>query len=121
LRVNGETIELRGGCVHHDNGPLGAASHPAAERRRVAVMKAAGFNAIRSSHNPASRTLLEACDELGMLVVDELADVWTVGKSSYDTSLSFPEWWERDTEALVRNARNHPSVILYSIGNEILE
>lgn len=121
LRVNGRTLKLRGGCVHHDNGPLGAAAIPAAERRKVELLKAAGFTAIRSAHNPASRALLAACDELGMFVIDELSDVWTVGKSSYDTSLSFPEWWERDVEALVRSDRNHPSVILYSIGNEILE
>ena len=121
LRVNGRSVKLRGGCIHHDNGPLGAAAIAGAERRRVELLKAAGFNAIRSAHNPAGRALLDACDELGMFVVDELSDVWTVGKSSYDTSLSFPEWWERDVEALVRNDRNHPSVVLYSIGNEILE
>jgi beta-galactosidase len=121
LRVNGRSVNLRGGCIHHDNGPLGAAAIVGAERRRIALLKAAGFNAIRSAHNPAGRALLDACDELGMLVVDELSDVWTVGKSSYDTSLSFPEWWERDVESLVRNDRNHPSVVLYSIGNEILE
>lgn len=121
LRVNGRKFKLRGGCIHHDNGPLGAAAIPAAERRKVERLKDAGFTAIRSAHNPASRALLEACDELGMFVIDELSDVWTVGKSSYDTSLSFPEWWERDVEALVRSGRNHPSMLMYSIGNEILE
>jgi len=121
LRVNGRSVKLRGGCIHHDNGPLGAAAIAGAERRRVELLKAAGFNAIRSAHNPAGRALLDACDELGMFLVDELTDVWTVGKSSYDTSLTFPEWWERDVEAMVRSDRNHPSVILYSIGNEILE
>lgn len=121
LRVNGRSVKLRGGCIHHDNGPLGAAAIPGAERRKVELLKAAGFNAIRSAHNAASRALLDACDEIGMFVIDELTDVWTVGKSSFDTSLSFPEWWERDVEALVRNDRNHPSVLLYSIGNEILE
>lgn len=121
LRVNGRSVKLRGGCIHHDNGPLGAVALPAAERRKVELLKAAGFTAIRSAHNPASRALLDACDEVGMFVVDELSDVWTVGKSSYDTSLSFPEWWERDVDAMVRNDRNHPSVIMYSIGNEILE
>lgn len=121
LRVNGRSVTLRGGCIHHDNGPLGAAAIPAAERRKVELLKAAGFSAIRSAHNAAGRALLDACDEVGMFVIDELSDVWTVGKSSYDTSLSFPEWWERDVEALVRSDRNHPSVIMYSIGNEILE
>ena len=121
LRVNGRSVKLRGGCIHHDNGPLGAVALPAAERRKVELLKAAGFTAIRSAHNPASRALLDACDEIGMFVIDELSDVWTVGKSTYDTSLSFPEWWERDVEALVRNDRNRPSVIMYSLGNEILE
>lgn len=121
LRVNGTEVKLRGGCIHHDNGPLGAAAIAGAERRKVQLMKAAGFNAIRSAHNAASRRLLEACDEIGMFVIDELGDVWTVGKSSYDSSLAFPEWWQRDVAALVRSDRNHPSVLLYSIGNEILE
>jgi beta-galactosidase len=121
LRLNGRTIKLRGGCVHHDNGILGAASIDRAERRKAEILKASGFNAVRSAHNPASRTFLDACDRVGLLVMDELSDVWTAGKSSYDGSLTFPEWWERDVEALVRNGRNHPSVIMYSIGNEILE
>lgn len=121
LRVNGRTVKLRGGCIHHDNGPLGAAAIRAAERRKAERLKAAGFNAVRSAHNGASRAFLDACDEVGLFVIDELTDVWTVGKSSFDSSLSFPEWWGRDVEALVRNGRNHPSLIMYSIGNEILE
>ncbi|MFC4504016.1 MULTISPECIES: glycoside hydrolase family 2 TIM barrel-domain containing protein [Streptomyces] len=121
LRINGETVKLRGACVHHDNGVLGAATFARAEERRVHLLKDAGFNAIRMSHNPMSKAMLDACDRLGMLVVDESFDVWTSGKSEFDYSLNFPEWWERDIEAMVAKDFNHPSVIMYSIGNEIPE
>ncbi|MFD4606218.1 glycoside hydrolase family 2 TIM barrel-domain containing protein [Streptomyces sp. NPDC058464] len=121
LRINGESVKLRGACVHHDNGVLGAATFARAEERRVQILKDAGFNAIRMSHNPMSKVMLDACDRLGMLVVDEAFDMWTSGKSEFDYSLSFPEWWERDIEAMVAKDFNHPSVILYSIGNEIPE
>lgn len=121
LRINGESVKLRGACIHHDNGILGAATIRRAEERRIRLLKAAGFNAIRSSHNPLSPAMLDACDRYGMLVMDETFDMWTEGKSSFDYSLSFPEWWERDVEALVAKNYNHPSVIFYSIGNEILE
>ncbi|WP_329271417.1 glycoside hydrolase family 2 TIM barrel-domain containing protein [Streptomyces sp. NBC_01451] len=121
LRINGETVKLRGACVHHDNGVLGAATYARAEERRVRLLKDAGFNAIRMSHNPMSKPMLDACDRLGMLVVDESFDVWTSGKSEFDYSLDFPEWWERDIEAMVAKDFNHPSVIMYSIGNEIPE
>ncbi|MFB4420794.1 glycoside hydrolase family 2 TIM barrel-domain containing protein [Streptomyces sp. QL37] len=121
LRINGETVKLRGACVHHDNGPLGAATFARAEERRVEILKEAGFNAIRISHQPMSRAMLDACDRIGVLVVDESFDVWTSGKSEFDYSLSFPEWWERDLGAMVAKDFNHPSVIMYSIGNEIPE
>lgn len=121
LRINGETVKLRGACIHHDNGPLGAAAFPAAEARRVERLKAAGFNAIRSAHNPISRAMLDACDRLGMLVMDEAFDIWTESKSSFDYSLRFADWWERDIESMVAQDFNHPSVIFYSIGNEIPE
>ncbi|MEU7855025.1 glycoside hydrolase family 2 TIM barrel-domain containing protein [Nonomuraea sp. NPDC049141] len=121
LRLNGESVKLRGACVHHDNGPLGAATFARAEERRVGILKEAGFNAIRMSHHPMSRAMLDACDRLGMLVVDEAFDVWTSAKSPFDYSLNFPEWWERDIEAMVAKDYNHPSVIMYSIGNEIPE
>ncbi|WP_454853958.1 glycoside hydrolase family 2 TIM barrel-domain containing protein [Promicromonospora soli] len=121
LRINGEPVKLRGACLHSDNGPLGAVSMRPAEERRVALLKAAGFNAIRSAHNPMSTALLEACDKLGMLVMDETFDVWTSGKSDFDYAADFPQWWERDVEAMVTKDRNHPSVIFYSIGNEIPE
>lgn len=121
LRINGESIKLRGACIHHDNGLLGAATIGRAEERRIELLKAAGFNAVRSSHNPISQPMLDACDRLGMLVMDETFDMWAEGKSSFDYSLNFPEWWERDVEAMVAKDFNHPSVVLYSIGNEILE
>lgn len=121
LKINGETVKLRGACVHHDNGVLGAVSLKDAEVRKVKRLKAAGFNAIRSAHNPASRYLLEACDEVGMLVMDELFDVWNESKRDHDYSLYFNEWWRFDMERLVEKDFNHPSVILYTLGNEIPE
>jgi beta-galactosidase len=121
LRVNGETVKLRGACVHHDNGVLGAATFARAEERRVQILKDAGFNAIRMSHYPMSKAMLDACDRIGVLVMDEAFDLWTSAKSDFDYSLNFPQWWERDIEAMVAKDVNHPSVILYSIGNEIPE
>ena len=121
LRINGQTVKLRGACVHHDNGPLGAATIGAAEDRRVRLMKAAGFNALRSAHNPMSRAMLDACDRHGVLVMDELTDVWNRSKTAFDSSLTFAERWQDDVAALVAKDFNHPSVIMYSIGNEILE
>ena len=121
LRINGEPVLLRGACVHHDNGPLGAATIGRAEERRVELLKEAGFNAIRSAHNPLSKPMLDACDRLGVLVMDETFDMWTQPKSEHDYALRFPDWWEADVEAMVRKDFNHPSVILYSIGNEIPE
>ena len=121
LRINGRPVDLRGACIHHDSGPLGAATITRAEYRRVEILKAAGFNAIRSAHNPISRATLDACDRIGMLVMDELTDVWTEAKAPFDYTLAFPEWWERDVEAMVAKDFNHPSVIMYSIGNEIFE
>ncbi len=121
LKLNGASVKLRGACVHHDNGILGAISLKDAEVRKVKRLKAAGFNAIRSAHNPASRYLLEACDEVGMLVMDELFDVWNESKRDHDYSLFFDEWWRFDMERMVEKDFNHPSVILYSLGNEIPE
>jgi beta-galactosidase len=121
LRINGETVKLRGACVHHDNGVLGAATFARAEERRVQLLMDAGFNAIRMSHHPMSKAMLDACDRLGVLVMDEAFDMWTSAKTDFDYSLHFPQWWERDLEAMVSKDVNHPSVILYSIGNEIPE
>lgn len=121
LKINGEDYKLRGACIHHDNGVLGAATFKDAERRRVRLLKEAGFNAIRSAHNPASRALLDACDEEGMLVMDEYTDVWARPKNNWDYAIDFPVWWDQDLEAMIENDINHPSVIMYSIGNEIGE
>lgn len=121
LRINGVPTKLRGACIHHDNGVLGAASHPDAEERKVERLKAAGFNAVRMSHNPASQALLDACDRLGMLVMNEAFDTWRQHKSPLDYALHFDRWWAADLEAMVAGSINHPSVILYSIGNEIPE
>ncbi|MEV4989990.1 glycoside hydrolase family 2 TIM barrel-domain containing protein [Pseudarthrobacter sp. LMD1-1-1.1] len=121
LRINGEAVLLRGTAVHHDNGPLGAATFAPAERRRARLLKEAGFNAIRSAHNPLSRAFLDACDELGLYVMDELSDVWFQKKTPYDSSDRFLEAWPDDVAAMIAKDRNRPSVILYSIGNEIAE
>jgi beta-galactosidase len=121
FELNGEVVELKGGCMHHDNGPLGSATIDRAEERRVQLMKAYGFNAIRTSHNPPSPQFLDACDRLGVLVMDEAFDMWERTKSPDDYHLYFKDWWQRDLEAMIRRDRNHPSVILWSIGNEIPE
>lgn len=121
LRINGETVKLRGTCVHHDNGPLGAVTLPRAEERKMQKLKDAGFNAIRTAHNPASQALLDACDRVGMLVMNEAFDMWEHEKSEHDYARDFSDWWERDVEAMVDGSFNHPSVIMYSIGNEIIE
>ncbi len=119
--LNGKSVLLKGGCLHHDNGPLGSAAFKTAEYRRVKTMKQNGFNAIRTSHNPPSKYFLEACDELGMLVLDEAFDQWQKPKNPEDYNLYFDDWWERDLESMVLRDRNHPSVIIWSIGNEINE
>ncbi len=121
LRVNGNTVKLRGACIHHDSGVLGAKTYYEVEYRRVKILKEAGFNAIRMAHQPAAPALLRACDELGMYVMDETFDMWTRAKSDYDYNLFFTDWWEKDVTAMVMKDYNHPSVILYSIGNEIPE
>jgi len=119
--LNGESLLLKGGCLHHDNGALGSATFATAEYRRVKIMKQNGFNAIRTSHNPPSETFLEACDQLGMLVMNESFDQWQKPKNPQDYNLYFDEWWERDMESMVFRDRNHPSVIIWSVGNEIKE
>ncbi|WP_099466649.1 glycoside hydrolase family 2 TIM barrel-domain containing protein [Konateibacter massiliensis] len=121
LRVNGKSVKLRGACIHHDSGLLGAATYEEAQLRQVRLLKEAGFNAIRMSHQPMAPAMLRACDRLGMYVMDETFDMWNRSKSDYDYGLYFQEWWERDVEAMVRKDYNHPCVLLYSIGNEIPE
>lgn len=119
--LNGQPLKLKGGCVHHDNGILGAASYPRAEERKVELHKASGFNAIRTAHNPPAPAFLEACDRLGMLVIDEAFDCWREGKNIGDYHVAFDDWWQRDISSMVLRDRNHPSVIMWSIGNEVLE
>lgn len=121
LRLNGRPLKLRGGCIHHDNGILGAAAFEAADHRKVRLHKQAGFNALRCAHNPPSRGLLNACDALGVLVMDEAFDMWNMPKKIHDYHMNFSDWWQRDLEAMVLRDRNHPSVILWSIGNEVGE
>lgn len=121
LRINGVSMKLRGACIHHDNGPIGAISLKDAELRRVRKLKEAGFNAVRSAHNPMSEAMLEACDEVGMVVMDELFDVWNESKRDHDYSLYFEEYWPLDIQRIVRKDFNHPSVLFYTIGNEIPE
>jgi beta-galactosidase len=119
--LNNQPVELIGGCVHHDNGPLGAAAFDRAEERRVELLKEAGFNAIRTSHNPPSPAFLDACDRLGMLVIDEAFDGWAAPKKKHDYSTVFADKWQSDLQAMIDRDRNHPSVIMWSIGNEVYE
>jgi beta-galactosidase len=119
--LNGEPLELKGGCLHHDNGLLGAAAFERAEERRVEIMKANGFNAIRTSHNPPSEAFLNTCDRQGMLVIDETFDMWERPKNPQDYHRFFREWWKSDVEAMILRDRNHPSIIFWSIGNEVNE
>lgn len=119
FRLNGKTMKLKGGCVHHDNGPLGAKAYDRAEERKVELLKASGYNAIRCAHNPPSPAFLDACDRIGMLVIDEAFDTWKNGKNQFDYNLYFEAWWKRDIESIILRDRNHPSIIMWSTGNEI--
>lgn len=121
LFVNGKETLLRGGCFHHDNGILGAATYEESEDRRMRIMKENGFNALRSSHNPTSDALVRACDKYGMYLIDETFDMWYMRKSKFDYGKDFEEWWQADTTAMVERDYNHPSVIMYSVGNEVSE
>ena len=120
--VNNKPVLFRGACIHHDNGVLGACGFRDAEFRRVRILKEAGFNAIRSSHNPISKAMLDACDKLGMYVIDEAFDMWLIKKNPYDyAGEKFSKWWKDDIAAMISKDYNHPSVVMYSIGNEITE
>ena len=119
--LNGSEVLMKGACLHHDNGLLGAAAFDHADERRVRIMKENGYNAIRTSHNPPSQSFLDACDRLGMLVIDESFDQWEREKNPNDYHQYFKEWWQRDIDAMILRDRNHPSVIMWSIGNEINE
>lgn len=119
LRINGEQVKLRGTCIHHDNGIIGATTLEKAEERRCRQMKEAGFNSIRSAHHPMSKAMLDACDKYGVLVMDELTDMWTNHKNANDFALHFLGCMETEIKRMVEKDYNHPSVILYSTGNEI--
>jgi len=121
FQLNGKTLKINGGCVHYDNGCLGSAAFDRAEERKIELLKAGGFNAVRTSHNPPSEAFLDACDKLGLLVMDESFDCWKIGKNNNDYSKYFEKWWQRDLESMVRRDRNHPSIFMWSIGNEIPE
>ena len=121
LLLNGQPLKLNGACLHHDNGIIGAAAYDAAEYRKARLMKEAGFNAVRTSHNPPSEAFLRACDELGLLVIDEAFDGWREEKNTHDYHELIDTWWERDLGAMVKRDRCHPSIFCWSIGNEVIE
>jgi beta-galactosidase len=118
--LNGQRVKIQGICLHDDLGALGAAVNYRAFERRVEILKEMGCNAIRTAHNPPAPELLDACDRLGMLVKDEAFDCWETAKTAYDYHLYFEQWAEADIKTMVRRDRNHPCVIMWSIGNEIL-
>lgn len=117
--LNGRPLKLNGVCLHHDLGALGAAVHRDAIVRQLTLLKKMGVNAIRTAHNPPARIFMELCDEMGFLVMSELTDMWRSPKTPYDYARFFDEWVERDAAAWIRRDRNHPSVIMWSVGNEI--
>lgn len=121
LRINGKTVKLKGGCIHHDNGMLGAVSLYDSEYRKLSILKSIGFNAVRTTHNVPSSALMEACDRIGMYVFDEAFDAWGSMKQPGDYNQFFDTDWKKDLTAFIKRDRNHPSVIIWSIGNEIPE
>jgi len=121
MSVNGEKTKLNGVCLHHDLGPLGAAFNKASMLHRLKLLKEIGCNAIRTSHNPPDPVLLDLCDELGFYVIDEAFDAWEHGKVENDYSRDYSEWHETDLEDFVKRDRNHPCIVMWSIGNEINE
>ena len=119
--INDKPMKLKGGCIHHDNGIVGAAAFRDSEYRKVMLHKKAGFNALRLAHNPASKELLNACDEIGMLVIEEAFDVWNMEKDYYDFSNYFEHEWETELSQMILRDRNHPCIFMWSIGNELPE
>lgn len=119
FRLNGERVEFKGVCMHHDLGALGAAVNRRAIQRQLEILRGMGCNAIRTSHNPPAKELLELCDEMGFLVIDEAFDEWRIGKVGNGYHKVFDEWAERDLRDMIRRDRNHPSIVMWSIGNEI--
>lgn len=121
MLLNGNTIKLKGACIHHDNGILGANAFKEAEWRKVALLKQHGYNAIRCTHNPYSRHFLDACDSLGMLVIEEAFDCWRIKKNKYDYHMFFETDWRNDAESMLMRDRNRTCIFMWSIGNEIIE
>ena len=121
LVLNGKSLFINGACLHHDDGVLGAMAFDAAEIRKVKLMKEAGFNLIRTAHNPTTRAFLDACDSIGMLVIGEAFDGWRTQKNPYDYSTLIDSCYHKDIHAMVKRDRNHPSIICWSIGNEVIE
>ena len=119
--LNGQHLKIRGVCLHHDLGALGSAVSERALERQLQLMQAMGVNAIRTSHNPPAPELLDLADRMGFIVMDEAFDMWRKPKTAFDYHLDFPEWHERDLADMVRRDRNHPSVFIWSIGNEVME
>jgi beta-galactosidase len=121
MEINGRRVILKGACIHHDNGILGACTYYEAEERKVKLLMENGYNAIRSAHNPCSKDLLKACDKLGMLVMDEYVDMWYIHKNQYDYATHMQKNWKEDLKEMVEKDYNHPCVVLYSTGNEVAE
>ncbi len=121
MRINGRPIKLLGGCLHHDNAMLGAAAYPRAEERKLQLLKDAGYNAVRCAHNPPSQSFLDACDRLGIFVMDEAFDCWKVGKRDLDYHLYYEKWWKDDMRSMMERDKNHPCIFCWSIGNEVVE
>lgn len=119
--LNGERVIIRGACIHHDNGILGARCYAEAEERKIKKLKEVGYNAIRSAHNPCSKAMLDACDRLGMMVMDEYVDMWYIHKNRYDYADYIMDWYEQDIADMIDKDYNHPCVIMYSLGNEVAE
>ena len=119
--LNNKHMQIRGVCLHHDQGCLGSAIHKRAIERQLEILKEMGCNAIRCSHNPPSPELLDLCDQMGFIVMDEAFDMWRKKKTTYDYASYFPEWHEQDLLDFVKRDRNHPSIFMWSIGNEVLE
>lgn len=121
LQINGESVKLRGACIHHDNGVIGACTLEKAEEYRILKLKNTGFNSIRSSHHPISKAMLRVCDRHGILVMDELIDMWNVPKNSNDATFEFQDIWRDEVKRMIAKDYNHPCVVLYSVGNEMPE
>jgi beta-galactosidase len=119
--LNGKEIKINGVCNHHDLGCLGAALFTSALKRQLTILKAMGGNAIRTSHNPPAPELLDLCDQMGILIMDEAFDIWSIKKTDFDYSLDWNDWHKKDLEDMVLRDRNHPSIFIWSIGNEVME